>query len=126
MRETDLTSIETLIMKCIWEFKGEMPLQTLKDELLKRFNKDYQRTTIRTYLTSLQHKGYLSVERKGKYSYAKWLIGEEEYRTRQAEKLLDFWFDGSSEKFVKALSYKISNEEQNRLKALLNDLEDEQ
>ena len=57
-----LTSVEEMIMKCIWNYGKEMPFLQLGKELKEKYDKEYKRTSIRTYLFRLEEKGYLKVE----------------------------------------------------------------
>ena len=49
---------EQIIMQYIWEMGDETPLRQLLIDINQRYDKDWKRTTIRTYLTQLQEKGY--------------------------------------------------------------------
>ena len=66
MLENDLTNIEMLIMKCIWDTPEELALSQLVAMVNERFEKSWKPQTISTYLAHLVRKGYLSMRRKGK------------------------------------------------------------
>ena len=50
---------EQIIMQYIWEMGDETPLRQLLIDINQRYDKDWKRTTIRTYLTQLQEKGLI-------------------------------------------------------------------
>ena len=49
MELKELTSAEQVVMKCIWDYGKDMPLQQLIENLKQDYGKDYKRTTIRTF-----------------------------------------------------------------------------
>ena len=50
MLENDLTNIEMLIMKCIWDTPEELALSQLVTMVNERFDKNWRPQTISTYL----------------------------------------------------------------------------
>lgn len=98
-----LTNSEALIMKCLWDCGGEMPMIRLMDKLNEVYDKNWKRTTIRTFLFHLEEKEYLKVHRIGRSSFIKQQVSLEQYRQVQARKVLDFWYDGSVSVFLEAL-----------------------
>lgn len=100
-----------------------MPFLEMGKELKKNFQKDYKRTSIRTYLFRLEEKGYLRVEKRGRQSYIQTLISAEDYKREQAGEMLDTWFGGSAKQFLSALSGRISEEEGQELKGFLDDMD---
>lgn len=58
MELKELTSAEQVVMKCIWDYGKDMPLQQLIENLKQDYGKDYKRTTIRTFVLHLEEKGY--------------------------------------------------------------------
>lgn len=76
-------------------------------------------------MRDMEQNGYISVERRGRHSYVKALAGEESYKKRQAEKMVDLWFDGSKLNLVKTLTGKVSEDEQQYLRGILDELGDD-
>ena len=68
MELKELTSAEQVVMKCIWDYGKDMPLQQLIENLKQDYGKDYKRTTIRTFVLHLEEKGYVTTYQIGKYS----------------------------------------------------------
>lgn len=118
-----LTEVEEIMMRCLWEYGKEMPLLQMGKELREKYQKDYKRTSIRTYLFRLEDKGYLTVEKRGRNSYIHTLIDMEDYKREQAGEMLDVWFDGSAKEFLSALGGRLSEEEGRELKGILNDMD---
>ena len=56
MLENDLTNIEMLIMKCIWDTPEELALSQLVTMVNERFDKNWRPQTISTYLAHLVRK----------------------------------------------------------------------
>lgn len=125
MGEKELTSREVLIMKCVWSSDRELSIQEIQAELRERFDWDAKRSTVRTFMRDMEQNGYISVERRGRHSYVKALAGEESYKKRQAEKMVDLWFDGSKLNLVSTLTGKVSEDEQQYLRGILDELGDD-
>ena len=124
MSGAKLTEAESVVMRCIWNYeKEEIPFLTLIEELKDKYGKDYKRTTVRTFLFDLEAKGYVVVERRGKFSYVKPVVKKDDYKKVKAEEVLDIWFDGSAKKFISALSERISEDEGQKLNKLLDELD---
>lgn len=118
-----LTSVEEMIMKCIWNYGKEMPFLQLGKELKDQYDKDYKRTSIRTYLFRLEEKGYLKVEVKKRRAYIYAIIDKESYKKEKAGEILEEWFDGSAKELFSALSKKIPKSEKESLKGVLDDMD---
>ena len=86
MELKELTSAEQVVMKCIWDYGKDMPLQQLIENLKQDYGKDYKRTTIRTFVLHLEEKGYVTTYQIGKYSYINYLIEEQDYKEQELEK----------------------------------------
>ena len=69
-----LTNSEALIMKCLWDCGGEMPMIRLMEKLNEVYDRNWKRTTIRTFLFHLEEKEYLKVYRIGRSSFVKELV----------------------------------------------------
>ena len=75
----------------------------LMEKLNEVYDRNWKRTTIRTFLFHLEEKEYLKVYRIGRSSFVKELVFLDQFRKVQARKLLDFWYVGSVSVFLKAL-----------------------
>ncbi len=122
-----LAGVEALIMKSIWTLEKEGKPITVYDiiEYLKEhYEKEYHRNTVRTYLTKLEKKGFVSMEWEGRYSYIILQIDEKTYQKYQIEKMQEFWFEGSWKEFVCTLTESISGEESEKIRGMIDDLDD--
>lgn len=117
---------EQIIMQYIWEMGDEIPLRQLLIDINQRYDKDWKRTTIRTYLTQLQEKGLIELHTKGKYSYINALVSEDGYRENLTEQLVDEWYDGSTLDLVANLykDEKLTEEDKQKLRRMLDELDD--
>ena len=57
-----------------------------------QYGKEYKRTTVVTFLTRLQEKGYVKTYRKGRLSYVSTVCSEEKYKASIASKYTHSWF----------------------------------
>ena len=73
-----------------------MPFLQLGKELKEKYDKEYKRTSIRTYLFRLEEKGYLKVEVRKRRAYINVIIDKESYKKEKAGEILEEWFDGSA------------------------------
>lgn len=124
--DKNLSASETLIMKTIWDIGGDVPLGQLIDTLNTKYEKDYARTTVATFLTKLAAKGFVRSYRKGKLSFIRVLKTEEDYRDKLMQEHMDFWFNGSGKNMVAALC-KIRNVPEDKIaeiRGILDGLDD--
>lgn len=122
----NLTNREILIMKCIWNEKEDLTLPEIINMLKDRYQWTANRSTVRTFLTDMEKKGYVKFERRGRFAYIVPLIEEGLYKKEQTENMVDLWFDGSKKSFFKTLAKNISTEEANYLRSVLDELNGEE
>ena len=82
MEREPLSACEAMIMKVIWDQKGDISVPELIDLIQERYKRDYKRTTVVTFLTRLNGKGFISSHRAGRISYIHAEKSEEEYKAR--------------------------------------------
>lgn len=123
--EEDLTTCESMIMKTIWDVGGELPLMELQRLMKERFDKDYSRTTVSTFLLKLSSKGYVKNYRKGRNSFTIAIKTEEEYKKKLLEKETEFWFSKSPVNMISALckNEKLSKEDVDEIRSILDGLD---
>ncbi len=125
MKLEELTNAEQLFMKCIWDYGKDMPLQVLTRNLQEEYQKEYKRTTIRTFLLHLEKKKYITTYQIGKFTYINFLVDEEDYKKQQMEAAKKFWYEDSGFDMVKTLYRdKLDQEKLEQLKALIDEIED--
>lgn len=124
--EKGLTACESLIMKVIWDAGEDISAIELREKLKERFEKDYTRTTLATFLLKLTAKGYVSTYHIGRNSYVKALKSEDEYKQQRIKEEAEFWFSGRASNVVSALckTQKISKEDADKIRSILDELDD--
>lgn len=111
--ERSLSASETVIMKAVWDYnssnENDIAVPDLIEEL-RKYGKDYARTTVVTFLLKLSDKGFVRTYRKGKLSYVRVMKSEEEYKEKLMEEEIKFWYGGDIEAF-KAMLEKVAQKE---------------
>jgi predicted transcriptional regulator len=93
---------------------------TYMDSLKEKYDKEYKRTSIRTYLFRLEEKGYLKVEVRKRRAYINVIIDKESYKKEKAGEILEEWFDGSAKELISAISGNIKKDDTEELKGILD------
>lgn len=99
----ELSPCESLIMKIVWDAPQDIAVQDVITQLNERFQKDYARTTVVTFLGKMADKGYLNTYRKGRQAFVHPICDEAVYTCGIIKHDADFWFDGDSFKLMSAL-----------------------
>ena len=122
----ELSGCECLIMKTIWDVREDIAVQDLIRELAVRYDKNYARTTVVTFLHKMAEKGFVSTYRKGKASYVHAEKSEQEYKAKLLQEQTAFWFGGKPSRVVAALcdSQELSKEEVAKIKELMESEDD--
>lgn len=124
MLKNDLTNVEMLIMKCIWDTPEELALSQLVEMVNERFDKDWRPQTISTYLAHLVRKGYLTMRRQGKVFLYHPEVTEEKYRETQVGEICNYWGNtGTPKEFMSALFDTDEQDEVENLQKLIDDLD---
>lgn len=79
MDTNDISACEKLVMKIIWDSTEDLALQEVMDGVNKENGKNWKPQTVSTFLARLVKKGFLSVYRKGRYSYYQPIVSKEDY-----------------------------------------------
>ena len=66
MELKELTTSETLVMKCIWESDHEMALSEIVEKTNEKFGKEWKSQTVSTFLAKLCLKNYIKMKRSGR------------------------------------------------------------
>lgn len=125
MEREPLSACEAMIMKVIWDQKGDISVPELIDLIQERYKRDYKRTTVVTFLTRLNGKGFISSRRAGRISYIHAEKSEEEYKAKLSAREVNFWFDGKPAEFIAALSnnQSLSKEDIKQIRGLLDGMD---
>ena len=123
--DRNLSPTETLIMKAIWDAGTDISVPELMTIMKERYDKDYKRTTIGTFLLRLSEKGFVKSYRLGKLSYIRVVKSEAAYREKLAVEQTDFWLDGKASNLLSALcnSKGITKDDAEKIQEILDGLE---
>ena len=115
-----LTGLNAIVMKAIWNIEkrqGRVTIQDLVEEIKRNTGKEYHRNSVSTYLRRLTKK-----EGRRSFIYSK--VDESDYHKVQFEQMKKVWFDDSWDEFSVALSDVVKQEENDKLRRLIDDLDD--
>jgi len=98
----ELPNSELEIMMIIWSYRDTVTRSEVEEKLIKK-GRRLDETSILTYLSRLQKRGFLKVEKKGKKNFYTPLITEEEYMQKESKRILKQMFHSSLKNFVCAL-----------------------
>ncbi len=112
-------------MKIIWESEEDPDLAHVMNGVNQEFGKNWKPQTVSTFLARLVKKGYLSVYRKGRYSYYQPLVSKEEFKTSTVSENIRYFNQGNISAFVCGLfdNMKLSKEDKERIKKKIDELD---
>lgn len=107
-------------MTLLWDKNRSLSSSEIKDHFKSANFKSWKIQTINTYLSRMIKKGVILTDSDNKYLYHA-AISQKQYEQKLAEDILDDFFNGSSSKFLSALSgcEKLNKEEIEKIKKLL-------
>ena len=115
-----ITESQLEILKVLWREQKEMSVQ----EIIQAFesNSDWSASTIKTLIRRLHEHRVLAMTYDGVRKYTS-VVSEEDYRSYQAEQLVEKTFEGNAGHLIAALYKKkmINKGEIDRLRALLDE-----
>lgn len=119
-----LSDSEFEIMKILWSRDGAMTSNEVLAEM--KGQRDWKLASLMTVLARMVDKGYVYCDRSTRTNYYSAVVGEEQYRVDEGERLLDRLFHKSATNFIASLyqGKKFSEEEIKELRAYLDSLED--
>lgn len=123
MEMNAISACERLVMKVIWDSEDELALQEIMNGVNTENNKTWKPQTVSTFLSRLVRKGFLSVYRKGRYSYYQPLVSKEEYWKATMKENARFFTKGDMGALVCCMCDDILSEEEiGRLKKKIDEL----
>lgn len=113
-----LPDAELEVMQAIWACK-EPVLRSDIDEILKDYH-PMAPTTLLTLLSRLADKGFIRIEKSGRFANYYPLIKKEDYLAKESNRFINQLFKGNISVFANALCDSgLTKEELNELRALL-------
>lgn len=122
MKHRTLPNSELELMKILW--KADHPLTRMEIEEQLPGKRNLSKTTILSFLSRLEEKGFVRVEKEGRNNCYFPLVRENEYLEQESGAILHRLYDSSVKKFVASLydGAGISEEEIRDLKNYLDSL----
>lgn len=119
-----LPDSELELMLIIWRAKVEVTRSDIEGLLNK--NKKLAPTTILSFLSRLEEKGYIKVERRGKTNYYSPITSEEDYINNEGKTILEKLYGNSLKNFVASLydGNSISEKQMEELREFLDSSKD--
>ncbi len=119
MRMKRLPDSELEIMMIIWELDKPVTRAEIEEKLTT--GRKLSPTTILSFLSRLQEKGFLAVEKSGKNNVYIALIDKEIYIQKESWNILKRLYDNSPKKFLEIIceSGNMTDEELGELEALI-------
>ena len=117
----NLSPCETMIMRIIWDCEDSVcSIGELRSALKERFDKDYSRTTVSTFVLRLIDKGFVKTQKVGRNSFIH-AIKKEQLLAES----MDFWYRGKATNLISALCniQKLTKEEILEIRGLLDELD---
>lgn len=121
----ELTNCEVLVMKVIWHSEEVLSIQEITRAVNAAYDKDWKVQTVSTFLSKMVKKGYLDMQRKGRYFFYYPLVTESEYGDQEIKKCVELWGDGKIDGLLAAFTkmHKLTEEEKQRIGGLLDGLD---
>ena len=114
-----LPDAELEVMQAIWESK-EPVLRSDIDEILKDSH-PMAPTTLLTLITRLENKGFIRIEKNGRFANYYALISKEDYLANESHRFIHQLFKGNMSVFANALCDSgVSKEDIEELRHLLD------
>jgi BlaI family transcriptional regulator, penicillinase repressor len=122
-RRTDLSETELEILKALWE-AGSATVRGLHDQLAAQ-GRQWAYTTVLTFLTRLEAKGYVASEKSGVAHVFRSVVSREKLLRQKLVNLAAELCDGTASPLVRALveGQRFSPDEISQFRRLLDDLE---
>ncbi len=123
MQTNDISACERLVMKIIWDSTEDLALQEVMDRVNQENDKSWKPQTVSTFLARLVRKGFLTVYRKGRYSYYQPAVSREDFWKATMQENARFFTKGDMGELACCLCEDILSEEDiQRLKNKINEL----
>ena len=97
----NLTDCEQIVMKSVWDAGRDVSLVEIMAAVQERYQRNWKRQTVSTFLLHLIQKGYLTSYRVGRVFYYHQEVELAGYKKQLTAEFLDFWYDNSLEELEK-------------------------
>ena len=123
--DKELSPKELEVLECLWSVKKAKSVPKIVKMLTEKTEQEYAESTVRTFLTRIEKKGYVRRFKDGQNYYYEPTVTEKEYRMHQHIKYIDAnirdeIYDVILELFKRG---KFSKKEIKTMKKVINDME---
>ena len=120
-----LTDTEELIMECVWTAKEPVSFAVIIAAAKERFDKEWKRQTVSTFLSHLVQKGYLKNRRQGKTMFYEPIVTREEYVRKITTGFMRLWYGSCPQALVANLAETevFSEEELGEIQTFMKELD---
>lgn len=121
----DLSPKELEVLECLWNAKKAKSVPKIVKMLREKTNQEYAESTVRTFLTRIEKKGYVRRFKDGQNYYYEPTVGEKDYRMNIHKKYIgENVKDEEYEVILELLKRgRFSKKELKTMKKLINDME---
>lgn len=98
----NLTECEKIVMKSVWDAGKDVSLVEIMAAIQDKYDKEWKRQTVSTFLLHLIQKGFLTSYRVGRVFYYHEEVSLEDFKLQVTGDFLKFWYDNSLEDFENA------------------------
>lgn len=121
----EISTCERMVMKIIWESEEDLDLAHVMNGVNEEFGKNWKPQTVSTFLSRLVKKGYLTVYRKGRYSYYQPAVKQDDFKASTVSENIQYFDQGNIGSFVCSLfeHVKLSKEDKDRIKKKIDELD---
>lgn len=100
---TELSVCEEQVLMTVYRHDEAPVMQDVLNVVNRTYQHEWKPQTVSTFLTRCVQKGYLTMQRKGRYAYYYPVIPIEEYQRMQLIRMKDNIFNGDIEQLQKCL-----------------------
>ena len=100
MDTNDISACERLVMKVIWDSTEDLALQDIMNRVNQENGKSWKPQTVSTFLARLVKKSFLTVYRKGRYSFYQPAVSKEDFWKATVQENARFFDKGDMAAFA--------------------------
>lgn len=114
METNDISTCERLVMKVIWDSTEDLALQEIMDKVNHENGKSWKPQTVSTFLARLVKKEFLTVYRKGRYTYYVPAVSKKDFWKATMEENAAYFAQGDMGDLARALCKDMLSDEQRK------------
>ena len=95
-----LSDAEEMVMSVIWNNDELMSLEEIRKKSYEKYGKDWKPQTVSTFLARLVRKSFLTVYRKGRYSFYQPAVSKEDFWKATVQENARFFDKGDMAAFA--------------------------